>query len=203
MELRKAAALIQAGKRLSGSEERLCIDHFNEFIYLLRIDYVKEYFIKNSLNTNSEFEKLLFEHSKKYDTPQTSSYKQISKSASISSTLVNDFVEIKHSPDIAVPLDKLANPPSQSNWRSIIIGLLLTIIGFSFAVNFHNQLTPASVSVSGYYKRDGTYINPYKRRPPNSVNHDNPYEAGMFFFGFIGLVGSTIVAIKLYPRLFP
>lgn len=37
------------------------------------------------------------------------------------------------------------------------------------------HLTPYSVSVSGYYRSDGTYIKPYKRRPKGGVAHDKPY----------------------------
>lgn len=37
-------------------------------------------------------------------------------------------------------------------------------------------LTPYSVSVSGYTRDDGTVVGPYKRRPPGSVLHDEPYE---------------------------
>ena len=57
------------------------------------------------------------------------------------------------------------------------------------------HLTPASVSVSGYYRRDGTYVRPYHRRPPCGVAHDAPYErkrslceAGMFLGGALCLV---------------
>ena len=91
---------------------------------------------------------------------------------------------------------------TQKSWidnlhsSKILIGLLLIIFGFTMAANFHSQLTPTSVSVSGYYRSDGTYIHPYNRRPPNSVEHDKPFETGMFFFGFIGVVGCIIVVTK-------
>ena len=39
-----------------------------------------------------------------------------------------------------------------------------------------SYLTPYSVSVSGYSRSDGSYVKPYKRRPPGSVSHDKPYE---------------------------
>ena len=39
-----------------------------------------------------------------------------------------------------------------------------------------NKLTPNSVSVSGYYRRDGSYVSSYSRRPPGTVNKDKPIE---------------------------
>lgn len=64
------------------------------------------------------------------------------------------------------------------------------------------HLTPYSVRVRGYYRRDGTYVAPYHRRPPGSVAHDAPYEQtrslcqlGMFFG-----VGSSLVPPFLVVR---
>src|SRR5207244_11684200 len=60
------------------------------------------------------------------------------------------------------------------------------------------HLIPASVSVSGYSRRDGTYVRPYHRRPPGGVSHDAPYErirsncqGGMFFGAVISDRKST------------
>ena len=39
-----------------------------------------------------------------------------------------------------------------------------------------NKLTPNSVRVSGYYRRDGSYVSSYSRRPPGTVNKDKPIE---------------------------
>ena len=61
------------------------------------------------------------------------------------------------------------------------------------------KLTPYSVSVSGYYRKDGTYVHPYQRRPPGGVRHDAPYESQranmgiLFFLCLIGGVGSIVV----------
>lgn len=47
------------------------------------------------------------------------------------------------------------------------------------------HLTEASVSVRGYYRKDGTYVRPYNRRPPGGAKHDKPYESKRLFMGFI------------------
>jgi len=73
------------------------------------------------------------------------------------------------------------------------VGLLLAIVGFTAAADFQSHITPASVSVSGYYRNDGTYVHGYNRRPPGSVNRDSPYELGMLLFGVIGIVGCTLI----------
>lgn len=39
-------------------------------------------------------------------------------------------------------------------------------------VYLENQLTPYSVSVNGYHRKDGTYANSYNRRPPGSLDRD-------------------------------
>lgn len=44
--------------------------------------------------------------------------------------------------------------------------LLLSIFGFS-------QTNPNHVRVSGYYRSNGTYVQPYFRTAPNSTNRDN------------------------------
>lgn len=47
------------------------------------------------------------------------------------------------------------------------------------------HLTKASVSVRGYYRKDGTYVRPYNRRPPGGAQHDKPYESERTFMGFL------------------
>jgi len=47
------------------------------------------------------------------------------------------------------------------------------------------HLTDASVSVRGYYRTDGTYVRPYKRRPPGGAEHDKPYESKRTLMGFL------------------
>jgi hypothetical protein len=59
-------------------------------------------------------------------------------------------------------------------------------------------LTPYSVNVSGYTRRDGTPVRSYKRRPPGGVAHDEPYiekrfwMGTLFIFCLIGAAGSII-----------
>ena len=63
-----------------------------------------------------------------------------------------------------------------------LISLLLPLVGLAIFLpslraylEAGRHLTPASVSVSGYFRRDGTYVRPYYRRPPGGVAHDAPY----------------------------
>jgi len=50
------------------------------------------------------------------------------------------------------------------------IGLVLQIGGCAVNLSAHYEPTPATVSVSGYYRKDGTYIHPYHRRPPEALS---------------------------------
>jgi len=55
-----------------------------------------------------------------------------------------------------------------------------------------SHLTPASVHVSGYYRRDGTYVHEYYRRPPGGVPHDAPYESTQSRCRFFMVVGGVV-----------
>ncbi|MEO9210446.1 MAG: KTSC domain-containing protein [Ginsengibacter sp.] len=67
--------------------------------------------------------------------------------------------------------------------------LPLCIFGNIQSCSSYNEagthLSSWSVHVHGYYRRDGTYINPYHRRPPGGVKHDAPYERKQFWMGFL------------------
>lgn len=69
------------------------------------------------------------------------------------------------------------------------VTLLLVPIGHYKRDEALMHITPASVAVSGYYRRDGTYVHSYNRRPPGSVAHDAPYESAASRWGFVCLVG--------------
>lgn len=58
----------------------------------------------------------------------------------------------------------------------IVIGIVVFLTSLFFYIDAGQYLTPASVSVRGYYRQDGTYVMPYTRRPPGGVQHDAPYE---------------------------
>ncbi len=84
----------------------------------------------------------------------------------------------------------------------VLIALLFPLAGMAIFwsslmayLEAGRHLTPASVSVSGYYRRDGTYVRPYNRRPPGGVTHDAPYlrtrslcESGMLLGVAVSLV---------------
>lgn len=69
------------------------------------------------------------------------------------------------------------------------VALLLVPFGHYKRDEALMHITPKSVAVSGYYRRDGTYVNSYNRRPPGSVTHDAPYETAAGIWGVICFVG--------------
>jgi hypothetical protein len=81
------------------------------------------------------------------------------------------------------------------------IGLILQIGGCAVNVTTHYESTPKTVHVSGYYRRDGTYVHSYYRRPPGAAQHDTPYEKAaqnkQFAGGFVSLIGGVAVVIVL------
>ncbi|CAN5324750.1 hypothetical protein BH11PLA2_BH11PLA2_01030 [soil metagenome] len=87
---------------------------------------------------------------------------------------------------------------SRSSLFICLIFLMLGIGLFWFCYETDREasrhLTPAGVSVRGYYRRDGTYINSYNRRPPGGVVHDAPYER-IQTFCIIGMIASFFIAI--------
>ena len=88
-------------------------------------------------------------------------------------------------------------------WLVMPICIFGNIKSCSSYIDAGHHLTPYSVSVRGYYRRDGTYVNPYKRRPPGGVRHDIPYEDRRFYMGllfFVCLVGN-IVSLSVYTNL--
>ena len=67
--------------------------------------------------------------------------------------------------------------PKEPHWQQrtgvfmktvLFLFLLLSTLTSVFA-----QTNPSHVKVSGYYRKDGTYVQPYFRTAPNSTNRDN------------------------------
>src|SRR6185437_14407951 len=80
-------------------------------------------------------------------------------------------------------------------WLALPICILGNIKSCSSYIEAGKYFTPYSVSVRGYYRRDGTYINPYNRRPPGGARHDVPYEntrTKMALLFFVCLIGDMI-----------
>jgi hypothetical protein len=81
------------------------------------------------------------------------------------------------------------------------VGLVLQIGGCAVNVTAHYESTPKTVHVSGYYRRDGTYIHSYYRRPPGAAQHDAPYENAAAIKslggGLVSLVGGIVVVAVL------
>src|SRR4051812_22214616 len=79
----------------------------------------------------------------------------------------------------------------------VILGALIIWKSLSAYREAETHLTPASVSVSGYTKRDGTYIRPYNRRPPGGAIHDRPYEDLMSLYSILMLVGGGLIILPI------
>jgi hypothetical protein len=81
----------------------------------------------------------------------------------------------------------------KSGGRKLFLPILIIIsCAFLFAYAQSN-ITPKSVHVSGYTRKDGTRVKAYNRRPPGSVAHDAPYETLRTFSG-IGIFVGAIMA---------
>lgn len=61
------------------------------------------------------------------------------------------------------------------------------------------NMTPKSISVSGYYRNDGTYVRSYNRRPPGAVLNDRPFEALKTIASF-GSITSGVYLYILFRR---
>ena len=54
-------------------------------------------------------------------------------------------------------------------WTKYFLFFIYLFLG----VYAYSQTNPRHVRVSGYYRKDGTYVQPYFRTAPNSTNRDN------------------------------
>lgn len=88
--------------------------------------------------------------------------------------------------------------------KRLFISLVLVILGtlvFWKSLSAYKEagthLTPASVSVSGYTRRDGTYVRPYNRRPSGGAIHDRPYESAMFLYSVLMLISGGLVVLPI------
>ena len=77
----------------------------------------------------------------------------------------------------------------------VILGALIFWKGLSANKEAETYLTPASVSVSGYTRHDGSYIHPYNRRPPGGAIHDRPYENAIFLYKMMMVIGGGLVIL--------
>jgi len=65
-------------------------------------------------------------------------------------------------------------------------------VGYQYATS---NITPATVSVSGYTRADATHVSAYNRRPRGSVVHDEPYE-GLSLVSLIVFLGGAYFACR-------
>lgn len=75
-------------------------------------------------------------------------------------------------------------------WLTVPAAIIFIPDMYEERVRAGEFLTPYSVNVRGYYRKDGSYVRPHSRRPPGSVAHDAPYEAkrNSLFLGITTLV---------------
>lgn len=60
-----------------------------------------------------------------------------------------------------------------NNRRTIGLICLIVLILILSGLELYSQTNPRHVRVSGYYRKDGTYVQPYFRTAPNHTNRDN------------------------------
>jgi hypothetical protein len=62
------------------------------------------------------------------------------------------------------------------------------------------HLTSYSISVNGYYRKDGTYVSSYKRRPSGGIKHDAPYKKERFYSSILFLVftGGNLISFYIF-----
>lgn len=88
-------------------------------------------------------------------------------------------------------------------FKAFPIYLLIISSGICLIVICQQNVTPASVSVSGYTRSNGVKVSSYSRRTLGAVSHDAPYT----FVGFLGFLvfcaGSTgcIYVIYRYKKV--
>jgi hypothetical protein len=82
---------------------------------------------------------------------------------------------------------------------SPLLGVALFWLCLDTYIEAGRHLTPYSVSVRGYYRRDGTYVGPYHRRPPGGVPHDAPFEStrSLCQVGMLSGVGLSVLPLFL------
>lgn len=92
--------------------------------------------------------------------------------------------------------DKIRYKLGRARLAGLLTVLPVTICFFVLALNLYlfakSEITSSSVSVSGYYRSDGTYVHSYHRRPPGSREHDRPYET-LAFFSLAAILGSIVI----------
>ena len=77
--------------------------------------------------------------------------------------------------------------------KTLPISFIVVLIGIALYSAGSAGMTPASVSVRGYTRSDGTYVRPYSRRPPGSVARDKPYVTQKNI-GFLLIIGGVLIA---------
>jgi hypothetical protein len=80
---------------------------------------------------------------------------------------------------------------SRGQWKPLLLGVVIAASGCSMQLLANSQLTPKSISVSGYTRIDGTRVSAHSRRPPGSKDQDWPYEL-LAGFGLLIAVGGAI-----------
>ncbi len=89
-------------------------------------------------------------------------------------------------------------------WLILPISIFGGFKSCSTYIEAETYLTPYSVQVSGYYRKDGKYIRPHKRRPPGSVKRDAPWEEkrNLMTIAFLGSIALFIASLYYTDRQF-
>lgn len=83
------------------------------------------------------------------------------------------------------------------HWR-LAICILVLLVSCNEIDQLKRFLTPKSVSVSGYTRKDGTHVSGYSRRPPGGAAHDRPYESKFFWYRTASFIVLVIFGFGIY-----
>jgi hypothetical protein len=82
---------------------------------------------------------------------------------------------------------------------TLLVGSAIFLGSCSLYLDNKSNLTPSSVSVRGYTRRDGSHVSPHSRRPPGGAIHDRPSEQWMTVWGLLSLAG---IALAVGPTAY-
>jgi hypothetical protein len=88
---------------------------------------------------------------------------------------------------------------AQIGWGKFLYSVFGVMICLSLMLLFKLQLSPKSVGVSGYSRKDGTIVGSYNRRSSGMARRDAPYEILTFIF-MIGAIGNGIWLYSLRKK---
>lgn len=83
-------------------------------------------------------------------------------------------------------------------WKALALSMLLTFGGCATVRIAGSYMSPYSVSVRGYTRSDGTYVQSHRRRSPGSRERDAPFEMFITLGGLVFLAGLVGIGYNIH-----